>query len=138
MGTTENNDKEEVDDTEREVDRTLLESDSSKSKELPSSGAVSVDEKIKLTGLNLCYITIGLIGLVAVILIIYYFVATSSLESMIGSPTKDTIQIYKDARAAITDDIVKISDRFLGSILLPILTLLMGYMFGSREEKPGK
>jgi hypothetical protein len=86
----------------------------------------------------MCYITIGLIGFVAIVPIVYFYIAANSLESVVVSPTTDTIQLYKDAKSAITDDIVKIGDRFLGSILLPILTLLMGYMFGSREGKSKK
>jgi len=135
MGATE---KDKADDTGHLVDRTLLETDSLLNKELPPNRSISISEKTQLTGLTMCYITLSLIGFVTIVLIAYFYIATNSLESVIGSPTTDTIQLYKDARSAITDDIVKIGDRFLGSILLPILTLLMGYMFGSREEKSRK
>jgi len=35
------------------------------------------------------------------------------------------------------EEVVKISDQLLAKILLPILTLLLGYIFGSREKNDG-
>ena len=117
MENNDNKNKQEADNIDRKSDLTLVQSASLAEMKLPPSWSVSISEKIQITGLNLCYITIGLIGLVSIVLIIYFYIATRSIELAIGTPTKETIQFYKDARAAITDDIVKISDRFLGSVL---------------------
>jgi len=86
-------------------------------------------------GLILCYVAIGLVGIVALMMIIYFFSATHSLKSLAQPLTQESLQIYKEARAAVVDDVLRVGNLFLGSVLLPILTLLLGYMFGSREEK---
>ncbi len=86
-------------------------------------------------GLILCYVAIGLVGIVALMMIIYFFFATYSLKSLAQPLTQESLQIYKEARAAVVDDVLRVGNLFLGSVLLPILTLLLGYMFGSREEK---
>lgn len=86
-------------------------------------------------GLILCYIAIGLVGLVSLMMIIYFFSATHSLKSLAQPLTQESLQIYKEARAAVVDDVLRVGNLFLGSVLLPILTLLLGYMFGSREDK---
>jgi len=108
-------------------------------KKLSPIGSVKEISVIKTkAGLTLCYTTLGFIGLISIILIIYFFTATNSLNSLAQPLTQESLQLYKEAKSAIADDVVKISDRFLGSILLPILTLLLGYMFGSREEKENR
>jgi hypothetical protein len=86
-------------------------------------------------GIILCYIAIGLVGLVSLIMIIYFFVATHSLKSLAQPLTEESLKIYKEARSAVVDDIAKVGNLFLGSVLLPILTLLLGYIFGSKEER---
>ena len=96
--------------------------------------ADSIEGTKTWAGIILCYVTIGLIGLESLIMIIYFFAATYSLKSL-GEPlTQDSIRAYKEARAAVVDDVVKISDQILGK-LLPVLTLLLGYVFGAREER---
>ena len=86
-------------------------------------------------GIILCYVTIGLIGLESLIMIIYFFSATYSLRSLSQPLTQESLQVYKEARGAVVDDVMKIGNLFLGSVLLPILTLLLGYIFGSRAGK---
>jgi len=86
-------------------------------------------------GIILCYVTIGLIGLESLIMIVYFFSATYSLKSLAQPLTQESLQIYKEARDAVVDDVMKIGNLFLGSVLLPILTLLLGYIFGSRAGK---
>lgn len=85
-------------------------------------------------GLILCYVVIGLIGLESLIMIVYLFSATYPMKSLAQPLTEESLRIYKEARSAVVDDVLQISNLFLGSVLLPILTLLLGYMFGSREE----
>lgn len=85
--------------------------------------------------LILCYVAIGLIGLESLIMITYFLLATYPLKSLAQPLTEESLRIYKEARSAVVDDVLSIGNLFLGSILLPILTLLLGYMFGSREEK---
>lgn len=86
-------------------------------------------------GLMLCYIVIGLIGLESLIMIVYVFAATYSLKPLEQPLTQESLQIYKEARSVVVDNVLKLGNLFLGSVLLPILTLLLGYMFGSRAEK---
>jgi hypothetical protein len=86
-------------------------------------------------GIVLSYITLGFIGLESLIMIVYFFCATYSLKSL-GQPlTQESLQIFKEARSAVVDDVLKIGNLFLGSVLLPILTLLLGYIFGSRTKE---
>jgi len=86
-------------------------------------------------GLILCCVVIGLIGLESLIMIVYFFAATYPLKSLAQPLTQESIQFYKEARAAVVNDVLSIGNLFLGTVLLPILTLLLGYMFGAREEK---
>jgi flagellar basal body-associated protein FliL len=95
----------------------------------------SMREMKTRAGLILCYIAIGLVGLVSLTVIMYFFFATHSLKPPEQPLTQESIQVYKEARSAVIEDVLKISDRILGNVLLPVLTLLLGYMFGSREEK---
>jgi len=95
----------------------------------------SMREMKTRAGLILCYIAIGLVGLVSLIMVMYFFFATHSLKSLAQPLTQDSLQIYKEARSAVVDDITRIGDRLLGNVLLPVLTLLLGYIFGSREER---
>ena len=102
---------------------------------LPHDAATVIKIMKERAGVVLCYIAIGLVGLVSLAMIIYFFAATYSLKSLAQPLTQELIQIYKEARAAVVDDVLRVGNLFLGSVLLPILTLLLGYMFGSREEK---
>lgn len=68
-------------------------------------------------------------------MIAYLFFTTYPMKSLAQPLTQESIQLYKEARSVVVDDVLQISNLFLGSVLLPILTLLLGYMFGSREEK---
>ena len=86
-------------------------------------------------GIILSYITLGLIGLESLIIIIYFFSATYSLKSLAEPLTQESLQVFKEARSAVVEDVLKIGNLFLGSVLLPILTLLLGYIFGSRAKK---
>jgi hypothetical protein len=86
-------------------------------------------------GIRFCYIIIGLIGLLSLIMVIYFFAATHSLRPLAQPLTQESLQIYKEARSTVVDDITRIGDQLLGNVLLPTLTLLLGYIFGSREEK---
>ena len=105
---------------------------------LPEYEQTEKPEKIKRmkarAGIRLCYIAIGLVGLVSIIVIIYFFSATYPLKSLSQPLTQESIQIYREARSAVVDDVLKVGDQILGK-LLPILTLLLGYVFGAREEK---
>jgi len=110
--------------------------------EAPSYGfspEIISQESVKVmrarAGLILCYIAIGLVGLVSLMMIIYFFVATYSLKSLAQPLTKESLEIYKEARSAVVDDVLRVGNLFLGTVLLPILTLILGYMFGSREDR---
>lgn len=86
-------------------------------------------------GLKLCMITIiGLVALEAVVVIAYFLITWSSVRSFDQTATAELIKSYNEARSAIADDILKIGEQFLGK-LVPVITLLLGYMFGSRMEK---
>jgi len=110
-----------------------IEVPSEKIKRLPQRW--SMKEMRTRAGLILCYVAIALVGIVALMMIIYFFFATYSLKSLAQPLTEESLRIYKEARAAVVDDVLRVGNLFLGSVLLPILTLLLGYMFGSREEK---
>ena len=88
-------------------------------------------------GITFCYIIIGLIGLESLILIVYFFAATYSLESLGKELSADSVRMLKEARGAVVDDVLKVGNLFLGSVLLPILTLLLGYIYGSRARETG-
>ena len=94
-------------------------------------------ERIKTKmGLKLCLIVIIFIGLESLIMMIYFFIATHSLKPMVAQAmTEETVRAYAEARRAVVEDVLKMGNLFLGSVMLPILTLLLGYMFGSRSEE---
>ena len=86
-------------------------------------------------GLKLCMITIiGLVALEAVVVIAYFLITWYSVRSFDQTATAELLTSYNEARSAIADDILKIGEQFLGK-LVPVITLLLGYMFGSRMEK---
>lgn len=95
----------------------------------------AIESEKTWAGIKFCYIIIGLIGLESVIMILYFVFATYSLKSLVQPLTTESVEIFKEARAAIVDDILRISNLFLGSILLPILTLLLGYIYGARSKR---
>jgi hypothetical protein len=95
----------------------------------------SMEEIKARAGLLLCYIAIGLVGLVSLIVMVSFFFTTHSLKSLAEPLTQESLQVFKEARSIVVEDLLKVSDRLLGNVLLPVLTLLLGYIFGSREEK---
>lgn len=95
----------------------------------------AIDEKKVMAGLRLCYIALGFVGGIAVIIIAYFILATHSLKPLAQPLTEESLKLYREARSIVVDDILKVSDRLLGSVLVPILTLLLGYIFGSREDR---
>ena len=65
-------------------------------------------------------ITLTVVGLVSGIIMLYFIFAMYCLAW----------------QKRAVDDVIKVGDQFLGK-LLPILTLLLGYIFGSRREGGG-
>ena len=103
-------------------------------KVLPPDAAYT---KIRLmevkAGVILCYIVIALLAVILVGIMIYFFASMRHLK--LSELTTESLQVYKDARSVVIEEVVKISDQLVAKILLPILTLLLGYIFGSREKK---
>ncbi|MBD3181169.1 hypothetical protein GF312_02685 [Candidatus Poribacteria bacterium] len=110
------------------------------SKKIPSDGS---DKDIRIlqvrAGVVLCYISIALVGASSIIMIIYYIVSIGDFREILkvtnGSTDTELIQKYKEVSGIAVDNILRVSERIIGSILVPILTLLLGYIFGSKEAK---
>lgn len=70
----------------------------------------AIESEKTWAGIKFCYIIIGLIGLESVIMILYFVFATYSLKSLVQPLTTESVDIFKEARAAIVDDILRISN----------------------------
>jgi hypothetical protein len=100
---------------------------------------ITIPKSIKLmktrAGLDLCKITIiSLVILELVVVVVYLLITLLPLRSLNQPLDQESIKTYGELRSAMAGDVLKIGEQFLGK-LLPIITLLLGYMFGSREEK---
>ena len=84
-------------------------------------------------GVILCYAVVALLAVILVGIMIYFFASMRGLK--LSELTTESLQVYKDARSVVMEEVVKISDQLVAKTLLPILTLLLGYIFGSREKK---
>ena len=107
--------------TSREVSNDILPADN-----------VSMSLKVIDFGIRASYVILGFMFLVLIGVIVYLLVSMSYLT--VPSLTEESFKVYKDARSMILDEAMKIGDQFLLKLLLPVLTLLLGYIFG-RERK---
>jgi len=123
---------EELEPVEVDVERILPPEDIEAVAEVQIKSIESIERMKARFGLYLCLTVIILIGVESAMMLIYLFVDMNSLKSLL---TGDSIQLYSEARRAAVDGMLKIGNLFLGSVLLPILTLLLGYLFGSRSEQ---
>ena len=130
--------EEEQEPVEVHVERVLPSEAVSAVAEVQLNPVESIERMKARVGLYLCLAVIILIGIESVMMLTHFFVDIHSLKSLLAG---DSIQLYSEARRAAVEGILKIGNLFLGSILLPILTLLLGYLFGSqvgREETEGE
>ena len=88
--------------------------------------------KVMDFGIRASYVVLGIILLVLVGIIIYLMVSMSTIK--ITSLAEDQLRIYKETRVVVMDEALKLGDQFLLKLLLPVLTLLLGYVLG-RERK---
>lgn len=86
-------------------------------------------------GIVLAGVVLALIAIFSLILTIYWFRTAPSLESF-GTPVKqESLQLYKEASNIAFESVYKILDLIVLTVLLPVLTLILGYLFGTRSKK---
>lgn len=98
---------------------------------LPKDGD-GINIKIMKYGIWAICIVAAIMFLVIICIVIYLLVFMPSIK--LASLTEDQLKIYKEVRVIVMDEAMKIGDQFLLKLWLPILTLLLGYIFG-REKK---
>jgi ABC-type Fe3+ transport system permease subunit len=99
---------------------------------LPEDVEVEISLMRAQAGIKFCYIVFILVALMLICIFIYLFVSMSGIK--LSEATKESLEVYKEARGLVMEEAMKISDQLLAKVLLPVLTLLLGYIFG-REKK---
>ncbi|RYE28230.1 MAG: hypothetical protein EOP42_17465 [Sphingobacteriaceae bacterium] len=107
-----------------------------------------LDPKSRI-GYHLARIVLGMISIFLIFLIIYIFLNLPSRHSQIDYKTlvnlPDSVLLKKlaDIKAIQTENkesrdfVIQISQMVLLNMLLPILTAILGYIFGSHSEAKG-
>ncbi|WDZ98912.1 hypothetical protein [Mucilaginibacter sp. SJ] len=93
---------------------------------------------IEQAGLDLAKIAFGIIFTFIVFLIIFFFVkeldATGALKGLSSSKDEKLIATIIAEKKAYRDFVLETSKTILLNLLLPILTAILGYIFGSSKE----
>jgi len=103
----------------------------------PNSSARELMPEKEIAGLVLAGVVLGLITVFTLTVIIYWFRTAPSLNSFGVPVTEESLKLYKEASQVIFDRISKMLDIIIVTVLLPILTLILGYIFGSRVRNKG-
>ena len=121
-------------ETESDQSRKSVSMDRIADEVLPQDAASTIIKLMEArAAVVFCYIIMCLVGLVLISIIIYLFASMHHLK--LSGLTQESLQIYKEGRSMVLEEVVKIGEQLLVKVLLPILTLLLGYIFGSREKR---
>lgn len=90
----------------------------------------------------LLFIISGYIAFLIILFVFTSFDAASSISSYAGNHASDSmftqkmelVKVLQEEKKGYRDYIMQMSQMILLNMLLPILTAILGYIFGSREE----
>lgn len=87
-------------------------------------------------GVRLLWAVLGLIALLLAGLLAYLALATPGVIAF-GSPvTPDSFALYQRGSDLVFQRVTTLLDQVVIKVLLPVLTLLLGYVFGARAGRP--
>jgi hypothetical protein len=90
---------------------------------------------VQWAGVRLLGAVLGLIALLVIVLLVYLAVATPSITAF-GSPvTADSFALYQKTSDVVFQRVTSLVDQIVIKTLVPILTLLLGYVFGARAGR---
>ncbi|MFC0518455.1 hypothetical protein ACFFGT_29845 [Mucilaginibacter angelicae] len=92
---------------------------------------------IKMAGFQLAVITMGIMLVFILFLIIFFFVTQLDASDAIKAAGKDEklASLISNEKKAYRDFILEVSKTVLLNLLLPILTAILGYIFGSAKPE---
>jgi hypothetical protein len=91
---------------------------------------------VQWAGFWLLWAVLGLIALLLAGLLIYLAVATPDLTAF-GSPaTPDSVALHARTSEVVFQRVTTLLDQVVIKTLVPVLTLLLGYVFGARAGQP--
>lgn len=86
---------------------------------------------VEWAGVWLCLAVLALLGLVVVGLLLYPMLAAPSLESFGTPATAESLGLWREASDVSFQRATSLLDQVAIKMLLPLLTLLLGYVFGA-------
>jgi hypothetical protein len=78
---------------------------------------------------------LALVGLLVVGVGAYLAVVLPSPESFGTPPTAESLARWDQASTAVFGRVTGLMDQMVGKVLLPVVTLLLGYVFGTRADQ---
>lgn len=99
---------------------------------------ITSEYEIRLEAMFLVKILIGVLCFVLLSLLAYYFfgaIKLQHLEDLFGEDPKAIIEAYTNLRNQRIEDIARIAQFLLASILVPVITLFAGYVFGKAKSE---
>lgn len=106
-----------------------------------ASKGIAVEESIRMTGVRLFRWVLVLVGVIALVVGLYAAVSfpydhqvSPLLKDM---PPGERLAAWKEIRADWRTGLIQFTQTILIAPFVPLLTAIVGYIFGSREESTG-
>lgn len=87
---------------------------------------------VQWAGFRLVWAILGLIALLALGLLVYLAVAMPSIDAFGDPVTAESLAFYQKASDLVFERVTTLLDQVVIKTLVPVLTLLLGYVFGTR------
>lgn len=96
---------------------------------------------IKMAGFQLAVITLGIMLIFIIFLIVFFFVKDLDASNALKAQLKPTetadkiLSVISAEKKAYRDFVLEITKTILLNLLLPVLTAILGYIFGSSKSE---
>ncbi|MDP2935031.1 MAG: hypothetical protein Q8O86_00915 [Dehalococcoidia bacterium] len=100
----------------------------------PGPGESDLQLKAKITweGFKLLWAVLGAIIALSLAIVLFWTLGAPRASDF-GSPiTADSLALYQKASESFSQHLTSLFEQVVVKVLLPVLTLLLGYVFGSR------